>query len=257
MTEEERFLFDLQGYLVIENAIPPQALTAMNAWIDAQAERDPRLYGQTGNAHLDNPLLWGPPFRALVDHPRTLPILKELLGDRLRLDHDYAIFLQPGHQGLPLHGPTLTPYDPCHYYHCVQGQLFCGLTVATFALTDVPPGAGGLALIPGSHKSNFRVPEDIRTFQRPSEIVRQVPTRAGDCVIFTEALIHGTLPWKGPGMRRTLFYKYAPGNIAWTNHVYFPPVLDPDMRALEAELTEAQCLLLQPPAAKDHRRPLP
>lgn len=257
MTEEERFLFDLQGFLVIENAIAPDALAKMNAWLDAQAECYPHWQGQTGNAHLEYPLTWGPAFRALVDQPRVLPYLKELLGDRLRLDHDYAIFLQPGHQGLPLHGPTLYPYDPCHYYHCIQGQLFCGLTVATYALTDVPPGAGGLAVIPGSHKSQFRVPEDIRTFQRCSPIVQQIPVRAGDCVIFTESLIHGTLPWKGPGVRRTLFYKYAPGNLAWTNTVYFAPKNTPDMQALESELTETQRLLLQPPSAKDHRRPLP
>jgi ectoine hydroxylase-related dioxygenase (phytanoyl-CoA dioxygenase family) len=257
MTEEERFLFDLQGYLVIENAIEPDALAAMNAWLDSQVERDPQFRGQTGNAHLENPLTWGPHFLALVDNPRVLPYLKELLGDQMRLDHDYAIFLRPGHEGLPLHGPTLYPYDPCHYYHCVQGQMFCGLTVATYALSDVPPGTGGLALIPGSHKSQFRVPESICKFERASPVVKQVPTKAGDCVIFTEALIHGTLPWKGPGERRTLFYKYAPGNLAWTNQVYFPPKHTPDMRGLESELTETQRLLLQPPSAKDHRRPLP
>ena len=30
-----------------------------------------------------------------------------------------------------------------------------GLTVVAFQLTDVPPGVGGLIVIPGSHKSNY------------------------------------------------------------------------------------------------------
>ena len=31
---------------------------------------------------------------------------------------------------------------------------------------------------------------------------------SGDAIIFTEKLVHGTLPWRGRGERRTLFYKY-------------------------------------------------
>lgn len=256
MTDEERYLFDLQGYLRIENAIEPEALAEINAWLDAQAETDPAFGGQTGNTHLENILTWGPRFRDLLDNPRVLPTLIELLGDRLRLDHDYAIFLQPGHEGLKLHGPTLSPYDPCHYFHYVDGRMFCGLTVATYALGDVPPDAGGLAVIPGSHKSHYPLPDDIRYYRRSSPIVQQVPVKAGDCVIFTEALMHGTLPWKGPGVRRTLFYKYAPGNIAWSNRVYLSPVVEPEGRALEAALTERQRLLLMPPSAKNHKPPI-
>jgi hypothetical protein len=253
MNEEERYLFDLQGYLVVKNAIDPQTLQEMNGWLDVQAERDPEWQGGTGNGHLDNPILWGPPFRGLMDNPTVLPILKSLMGTTLRLDHDYAIFLQPGHTGLPLHGPTQWPYDPIHFYHCINGEIFCGLCVATYALTDVPPGAGGLAVIPGSHKSAFKTPEDIRKFQRESPIVQQVPTEAGDCVIFTEALIHGTLPWKGPGVRRTLFYKYAPGSLSWSNQVYFGQERVAGIESIAAELSETQRQLLTPPSANDFR----
>jgi hypothetical protein len=255
MTEEERYLFDLQGYLVIPSAIEPEALSRMNAWLEERARTDPLWQGQTGNLHLEHPLTWGPDFLALLDNPRVLPILQELLGETLRLDHDYAIFLREGHGGLKLHGPKLTePYDPIHFYHCVEGRIYCGLTVATYALTDVPPGAGGLAVIPGSHKSNFPVPEDIRTFARSSPIVQQVPARAGDCVVFTERLIHGTLPWQGPGIRRTLFFKYAPGGISWSNRTYFAAPTVAAMQEIEAQLTPLQRHLLLPSSADDHRR---
>ena len=253
MNEEERYLFDLQGYLIVKNAIEPETVWEMNAWLDAQAERDPQWQGGTDNAHLDNPITWGAPFLSLLDNPRVLPILKSLMGETLRLDHDYAIFLQPGHGGLPLHGPTQWPYDPIHFYHCINGEIFCGLCVATYALTDVEPGAGGLAVIPGSHKNNFRTPDDIRKFQRESPIVQQVPTQAGDCVIFTEALIHGTLPWRGPGVRRTLFYKYAPGSLTWSNQFYFAPKTVEDFALTASDLNETQRQLLTPPSANDFR----
>lgn len=253
MTEEERFLFDLQGYLILENVIDPSVLAEMNGWLDAQAERDPAFRGGQGNDHLPHPITWGPLFRNLMDHHRTLPILRELLGPYLRLDHDYAIFLQPGGPGLPLHGPNGDPYDPIHYYHCRDGRIYSGLTVATFALTDVPADSGGLAVIPGSHKSHFNTPEEIRKFQRRTPIVRQVPMKAGDVAIFTEALVHGTLPWTGPGVRRTLFFKYAPNGIAWEKNCYLPTEASPAIRALESELTDRQHELMQPPSAPDHR----
>ena len=34
-----------------------------------------------------------------------------------------------------------------------------GLIVVSFALTDCPPGAGGLAVVPGTHKGNLSWPE--------------------------------------------------------------------------------------------------
>ncbi|HLJ53583.1 MAG TPA: phytanoyl-CoA dioxygenase family protein [Chthonomonadaceae bacterium] len=255
MNDEERYLFDLQGYLHLEGVLDAETLARMNAWIDAQADEGPEWKAQTGNAHVEHPITWGPDFLALLDHPRTLPILREIMGEYCRLDHDYAIFLQPGHGGLQLHGPKMRePYDPLHFYHYVDGKIFCGLCVATFALTDVPEGSGGLAVIPGSHKSNFPVPEEIRLLKRPSPIVRQVPTRAGDCVIFTERLIHGTLPWRGPGIRRTLFLKYAPGSLSWDNRAYAPQAEVPAIRAIEAQLSAEQRRLLMPPSADDHRR---
>ncbi len=254
MNEEERYLFDLQGYLVLKNVLDADTVAGMNTWLDAQTQNNPEWQSQTGNKHLENVITWGTPFRNLMDHPRVLPYLIAMMGDMLRLDHDYAIFLKPGHKGLELHGPTmLHPYDPCHYYHCRNGEIFCGLCVATFALSDVEPGQGGLAVIPGSHKNNFNTPDDIRFFRRESPIVQHVPTKAGDCVIFTEALMHGTLPWQGPGERRTLFFKYAPPVIAWTNKRYLGADGDPHVLARESEFTERQRILLQPPSAKDHR----
>lgn len=257
MNDEERFLFDLRGYLVIPDVLDAETVRLMNAWIDAKALEDPQFQGQTGNKHIENPITWGPLFQNLMDHPRILPILREILGERFRLDHDYAIFLKPGHTGLKLHGPHTVPFDPCHYYRCDNGQIRCGLTVVTWSLTDVPSGAGGFAVVAGSHKSNFPCPADIKALQRPSPIVEQVPCRAGDCVVFTEALLHGTLPWQGPGVRRTLFYKYAPCMLAWSQNPYTPPsslVLPPQF--LES-LTPRQRLLLAPPSAIDFHPPIP
>jgi len=67
---------------------------------------------------------------------------------------------------------------------------------------------------------------------------------AGDVVVFSEALIHGTLPWHAFEERRTLVYKYSPGNSAWSL-VRWPP-------ELLAACTDRQRLLLQPPSVGGH-----
>ena len=74
-------------------------------------------------------------------------------------------------------------------------------------------------------------------------------SRAGDVVVFTEALTHGTLPWQGAEQRRTLLFKYSPGNSAYS-HVQWPDVL-------LAACTARQRLLLQPPSVGGHQPVVP
>ena len=39
-----------------------------------------------------------------MDHPKVLPYLIELIGPRVRLDHDYAIYMRHGADSQPIHG---------------------------------------------------------------------------------------------------------------------------------------------------------
>ncbi len=83
LTDEERFLFDLQGYLVIKNALPSDELDRLNAVADQRSSD--RSQDPDWNTSI---ILWGAAYQALIDHPSTLPYLAELIGPRFRLDHD-------------------------------------------------------------------------------------------------------------------------------------------------------------------------
>ena len=253
MNAEEKYEFDLNGYIVIKQAIPSDMVARMNAWIDSRSEQDPRFMGQTGNDKLTDLFTWTPDFLSLLDNASLLPKLKSILGSHMRFDHDYAIFLQPGGKGLFLHGGG-TPYDASQYYHVIKDRIYCGLVVAAYALTDVPEGAGGYACIPGSHKSNFSCPNDIALLERASPLVRQVPAKAGDCILFTEALQHGTMPWQGPGPRRTLFMKYSPAHLRWGSHNYENRPDNAVYQAISGSLNETQRVLLDPPLVDGKRR---
>jgi ectoine hydroxylase-related dioxygenase (phytanoyl-CoA dioxygenase family) len=241
MTPEEKFLVDLEGYLVIKNVLTPDEVAEMNAIAD---EKFPRPEGSTGQ-RTSRVSRWGTPFQRLIDHPKIVPYLIELIDTKFRLDHDYCIFMREGDKGGSLHGGEGLEGD--HWYKYRDGQIRNGLSVITFFLTPAGPGDGGFACIPGSHKSNFlsSIPPEVRRFERPAHYVVQPTVEAGDALFFTEALIHGTLPWRGKHERRALLYKYSPGHSAWSQNYY-------DLSEFET-LTDQQRRILAPPSVG--RRP--
>jgi hypothetical protein len=220
MSPEEKFMFDLEGYLLIKQVLTKTELDELNALANEKfsatpdSPKDRRAFAVS---------TWGPPARALIDHPKLVPYLVELLGPKFRIDHDYSIFMTKGGGKGGLHGGE-SDRNPDHWYKYRDGMMRNGLMVVTFFLTHANSGDGGFACIPGSHKSNFvdHLPVDVRNYQRVPHYVVQPVVEAGDALIFTEALIHGTMPWTAAHERRTLLYKYSPGHSAWMKTYYEP-----------------------------------
>ena len=92
--------------------------------------------------------------------------------------------------------------------------------------------------LPGSHKANLlgALPDDVLSFERPAHYVTQPVVKAGDVIIFTEALVHGTMPWEGHHERRALLYKYSPGHSSWSQDYYdladYPGVTEQQVRIM-------------------------
>ena len=227
MNDEERYLFDLMGYIVIEDVLSPTELRELNALIDrrdawGQYEREHQ--GSTvgpNNLHVGPLHEWEEPFRRLISDSRLIPYLVEIIGPKYRFDHGYAIFMKKGGSQHRLHGGA-TPYDPAQYYHWRNERMYNGLIVVSYALGDVNPGDGGFAAIPGSHKSNLPCPSYFKTFEKTGAWLQQVPQKAGSAIIFTEALTHGTWPWTANTERRSLLYKFSPGHMSWATRYPSP-----------------------------------
>ncbi len=237
LTAGERYEFDLRGYMVRRNALSPEAVRDLRlAVVDLGHSRaGDTIQSQRFTGHLAEHTV----FRELIDHPAVLEPLLELCGPNVRLDHTYGITMRPGTGGLGLHGGG-TPHDPAQYYRVENGRMFNGLVAVQWALVDHRHGDGGFGCIPGSHKSSFAFPGSM------PDLVTEVPLAAGDVVIFTEALTHCTIPWRGAGDRLSMLYKYAPGFLAWgLDHQ--------DHRALLPLMSERQRRFLQPPAVHPHQ----
>ena len=232
MTNEEKFIVDLEGYLVIKNVLSKDEIMEMNQVIDNGDRSGP-------------PSRWGKLFNRLIDHPKILPYLIELIGPSVRLDHDYAIFMQNGSSGSRLHGGEDGGgyrEEGDHWYKYRDGVIRNGLCVMAYNLTPAKSGDGGFTCIPGSHKSHFlrNLPDDVRYFKRQVHYVIQPEVDAGDVVFFTEALIHGTTTWTSKVERRALLYKYSPGHSAYSGKYH-------NLDDYE-ELSERQKLMLAPPS---------
>lgn len=235
MTPEQRFIFDVQGFLVVEQAIDAPQIARMVADMEREGIREPQ--NNPSKSRFGGFLEWGEDWRALIDHPRIVPILNELLGPRFRLDHAYGMAMRAsGEQGGEgLHHQAGMFEHGC-YYVTHRDRMHNGLIVVSWALTDIEPGMGGFCCIPGSHKALHPVPQEWYGLN-DNPLVRQVPQKAGDVLVFTEALTHGTMPWRNPNVeRRSVLLKYCPHYMQWAGS---------PMDASIPGLSERQKLVLQ------------
>ena len=258
MNEKERFLFDLRGYVVVEDALAPSDLIAANAAVDHHLhlirKREPglaqggeNLVAATGRGEFrQDPLTferpWCEPFREMLTHPAIVDIFNELLGPGFRLDHGPGLIqMDNTTEGHRLHGGMT--FDPSQYHGFSHGRMHCGLCVAAWQLTDVEPGDGGFACIPGSHKANYKPPLEVLKLDQDWGCVDQVAAPAGALVIFNEALVHGTLPWRpADRLRRSVLFKYSPGFISWGA---------PHQQCPFADATPEEAALYEPPRRTD------
>lgn len=225
------YLFDLRGYLIIENAVDTALLQQLNQAYD----HFPKLeFGQWwGHAQrLDNNgsagieiqsiVEAGKPFETLIDHPSWTPRLRRYCGEQgtyvegLFLDECFASIRRTG-GFFPMHSGNHEGIVRTQYRY-VNKRFACGQVNILLALTDVGPGDGGTRIIPGSHKSNFIHPACVADFSERikagDEVIEgslEVRLKAGDALMFVDSICHGATKRTNPGERRVAIYRYGPG----------------------------------------------
>ena len=173
-----------------------------------------------------------------------MPVLRLRLGDAFRLDRLYGMYMLKGMTYGPLHadyGATApqSGLQPGEYYAFRTNQIYEGFIVVAWALTDSGGENGGFCCIPGSHKSNYRLPPQIGANFEGSPHIAIPEMPAGSVILFTESLTHGTARWHAEHLRRTLLYKYCISNLTWTSKRVEPPN--------RVDLTPRQRILLRDP----------
>lgn len=213
MNERQKYLFDLQGYLLVEGVLSDEDCDAAIAKIKARVEpmeKTPNGYDANGTWGSATCLYEaGEPFIKLIDHAAIIAVLTEIIGPQLRCESCYSFVRHKGCPPFEMHGGHRG--GRVNFRYAVHnGQIHTGLTVVSIALQDIREEDGGFACIPGSHKSDFSVPAEDREelFALGGPLVRNIGALRGAAIIFTETLAHGAASWQNDEPRYGLFYKF-------------------------------------------------
>lgn len=253
------FLFDLRGYLILENAIDQSLLAQLNAqfdefprdlevgaWFNGAQRRD---YNRFTGLELHNCIELGGGFESLIDHPSWIELARHYGGDEksyvpgLFIDECVASIRNSGGHH-PVHSGGYQGALRGAYGYS-NGVFRCGQVNIIVALTDIGPGDGATMVVPGSHKSNFPHPQgaefsnDGDKFMNNLEGAIEVHLKKGDALLFVDGIMHGGGARTNPGERRVVIYRYGP---LWTRTRFGYEYSD----ELLARVTPTQRQILEP-----------
>lgn len=207
LSPARRFFFEANGYLVVEDALTREQLAAIRREADEAEARwraDETLPGVRRHdlEQVLGIMEYGPALADLLEHPRILSIVRELLGPDVRmLDHDY--FITP---------PGATVSHAWHFDLDFPGvdHLRSRLMVKAFyVLEDIPPDGGATLVLPGSHRfppevelPNTEVPEDL-----PGAV--KMDLKAGSAYLICGHVYHSAGNNHSDVCRRLLIYTYG------------------------------------------------
>ena len=166
MNEEERYLFEVQGYLHVPQVLTADELRRLNSSVDQCGPPKPPAPG-TGILRglsdlLSRPVPLSEPFRELLDHPVIAPRLDEMIGEGHRLDmNPVGILMDAGDDGGPLHGGGADRASLVQSAFFHANRFYTGMVVVEFFLAAEGPGDGGLGIIGGSHKAELPLPDSM------------------------------------------------------------------------------------------------
>ena len=203
MTPEQRYLFDVQGFLLLSGALSDDEVASARTAAEkySRSESLPIGFSVEGLLHKHG-FAFDPSLQSLTMHPSYWPIILELTNGKPRL---VSGTLQISRHDLQDEATRLHcaredwGWDSSRY-QVKQGRIFTDHVVIFPYLTDVYPGDGGVVVLPGSHKSEFDRPSELfdggmlGNGPLPDGLVNVTP-KAGDVLIISESLTHGALPW--------------------------------------------------------------
>lgn len=212
LTEDERQRFERDGFLIVDDVLPPamleQLLSAADR-VDAET-RDRDGLGPTDRVNQLDFIGRDDIFLELLDWPLTFPKVWGILGWHIQLYHSHLVVSPPGAGG----GPRM---QNRFGWHQDSGRLNIdiesdprpriSLKVGYFLTDTTVLGRANFYVVPGSHLNNrLDVPNDEDTAPEGALAI-QVP--AGTAVFFDRRLWHSATPNYSNVPRKVLFYGYS------------------------------------------------
>jgi ectoine hydroxylase-related dioxygenase (phytanoyl-CoA dioxygenase family) len=216
-TAAERFTFDTQGYLVLENFLKPDHIARLLGALDRAVERrrhkvtvDPLEKRNTLiNGAKSTRLLYiledDPLFQELVDWPAIMPYVHALINPKPHYHASDAI-VEDGSELLSRTGGWHIDGNDQGYRGFGWPIPLLQLKVGYYLTDMTQPGNANLTVVPGSHKAR-NIPslaELEAQHEWPGAV--QVCAPAGTAILFHNALFHAAAPYASAKHRRTMLY---------------------------------------------------
>ena len=185
MSEEERFRFDLSGFLVRPGILDPDEVAAIVEHI-RRIKHEPESLPPTER---DVP---GGPSSVLIDHPKVMEVLNDIIGPEVRLENCTCVWRSKGEAHGDLHGGGPVQWDPIFGYRVQGEKIYAGMVRVIFELTEIDHEDQSTHFIVGSHKSNFPMHPDHLSLEdgKRSPFLMSYACPAGSAVFFTENVCH-------------------------------------------------------------------
>jgi hypothetical protein len=209
MTEEQKFFFDLKGWILLPSILADSDIVRMKA----------EVYDGSKNGYQGA-------LQELLDHPAIVGVLSEILTEEpfvrddsygFRCESSFNTIRPPGwdkgsrgDNGMP-HVVRPPQQANAMRYQVAGGKIYSGLTRVVWELEEVRAGQGGTTFLSGSHKAHFNYggPDRYRPNISDSpwedglrEAMDEYSCPAGSVVIFTESLVHAANDWTNPDNAR-------------------------------------------------------
>ena len=212
LSEEDRYAFDVAGFLILEGLLTNDQVRESRARLEATLSSPPSQVKREQNGpevELLNVAECGGVLEDTLASDRLLKVMEELIwGNQIRLVASRAILRDPGIIGEITQGGLADPRRYTRYRSFLEGEMRCLMVSCLIALDDTTNGDGSFCVIPASHKSNFPHPYPQANLEEVAAL-RDLPLTPGSAVVFSESLSHAMKASSSEG-KLWLLYQYGP-----------------------------------------------
>jgi ectoine hydroxylase-related dioxygenase (phytanoyl-CoA dioxygenase family) len=216
--EQIQLQYESLGFAHIPGVIPPALVERLKGAFDDAFERHSETWkrhidaGQADRRYCDIPdiLDWDSAFVDIVDLPELVPVLLNVVGPDIQLNHTHARVFPPGKTfTAPWHS------DLANVIGIDLGHSTNFFAKVHYFFEDLRSDQGCLAFIPGSHRFDKEFPRPQVSTANGQPLVVKVVPKAGDVVLFNTHLLHMALDNESPLVRKSLIYAYS---HFWVKH---------------------------------------
>ena len=206
-TQEQLDTFNDDGYLVVEDALPPQMVEQLNQVVDRIETEERKRQNLSSNQLLVKfrTVIEDDIFLELLDWPQTFPLVWDILGWNIQLYISHLIVYpaEPEKDQVLTGGWHQDGGRPVQEMERPQPRL--SLKISYWLSNVDSPDNGAMQIIPGSHKRDA-LP---LSSDSDSEKILDLCVKAGTAVLFDRRMWHRRGLNTSNTSRKVLFFGYS------------------------------------------------